>query len=367
VPSELETRVEAALVALPGPSSGAEARARAAALRALPRTRGRSGWRRPLLAAAAAVVVLGAGAAALAQTGTLHVRVGAAHEGAATAARLELPPSAHGIALVAGGRLWLTTRAGTRIEGLPVTAAELSPHALYVAAGIGRALVVMAPDGRRAWALRTGGRVTAISWSPDGLRIAYVVRAAGRTELRWVEGDGDHAVVLEAGVRPVRPAWRADSLALAYVGAGGRAVVDDLARGTHRIVDTGRCAGAIRLLAYGPTGSALALAGRSSVYLDGGVAGPARCVELSAGRVGGLAWARGSAHVAVGGDVVRVAISGGDLSLHAVHGPVGPGPIAAAPDGSLVLGTRGAVVGLTGGRTLLTLPDRPALSSLVVR
>ena len=42
-------------------------------------------------------------------------------------------------------------------------AAALSPHALFIAAGIGRSLVAMAPDGRRAWSHPAGGKVVAIA------------------------------------------------------------------------------------------------------------------------------------------------------------------------------------------------------------
>ena len=90
-----------------------------------------------------------------------------------------------------------------------MTAAELSPRALYVAAGIGRSLVVMRPDGQQAWARAAGGRVEAIAWAPSGLRLAYVVRTASGTELRTIEGDGDHDRLLDDAVRGVRPSWRA--------------------------------------------------------------------------------------------------------------------------------------------------------------
>ena len=61
-----------------------------------------------------------------------------------------------------------------------VSAAALSPRALYVAAGIGHSLVAMAPNGDRAWSRSAGGTVTAVAWAPDGIRIAYVVQKAGR-------------------------------------------------------------------------------------------------------------------------------------------------------------------------------------------
>ena len=73
---ELETRLAESLALLPGPSPVAEARAREAALDALPQPRGRRLWPRVLVAAAAAVALLAAGAVALAALGTIHVVVG---------------------------------------------------------------------------------------------------------------------------------------------------------------------------------------------------------------------------------------------------------------------------------------------------
>ncbi|MGZ4353438.1 MAG: hypothetical protein ACXVZ4_07825 [Gaiellaceae bacterium] len=188
--------------------------------------------------------------------------------------------------------MWLTTRGGTRIERLPVSAAELSPHALYVAAGIGRTLVVMAPDGRRAWSVPVGGTVEAIAWAPSGLRLAYVVRRAGGTQLRTIEADGDHDRLLDGAVRPVRPSWRADSLALAYVAGGGRAVVYDLAHRSRRVVGTDLCPGAIDAVSFAARGVRLALAGPQAVYVDLGSGGAAHCLPIPAG-VRGLAWSSG--------------------------------------------------------------------------
>jgi hypothetical protein len=176
--------------------------------------------------------VLGAAAGALA------VSQRARHDAAPAVAapRLLVPAGAHAIAAVVDGKLWLSTRSGLRIEGLPVASAGLSPHARYVAAGIGRSLIVMAPSGTRAWSHPTPGPVAAIGWAPSGLRIAYVVRLGRGFQLRLIEGDGDHDRLVDASVRPSRPVWRADSLAVAYVGAGGRPILYDLAHGRHRVL-----------------------------------------------------------------------------------------------------------------------------------
>jgi hypothetical protein len=201
-------------------------------------------------AAAAAIAVLGAAAGALAVS--LHSDRPAAP--AVVQPRLVVPHGARGIAAVVGGKLWLTTRSGLRIEGLPVDSATLSPHALYVAAGLDRSLVAMAPNGTRAWSRQTSGPVVAIAWAPSGLRIAYVVRVGHGFQLRLIEGDGDHDQLADAAVRPVKPAWRADSLAVGYVGAGGRATLYDLAHGTHSVV---------RALPPAPLRREVTLAGRS--------------------------------------------------------------------------------------------------------
>ena len=85
-----------------------------------------------------------------------------------------------------------------RLQGLPVTAAALSPHALYVAAGIGHSLVAMAPNGRRAWSHpRRRARSSPIAWAPDGL--AYRLRRPERARLvlHVIWGNGTHDTVLD--------------------------------------------------------------------------------------------------------------------------------------------------------------------------
>src|SRR5262249_30390622 len=149
--------------------------------------------------------------------------------------QLTLPRGANGMAAIVDGRLSVVTKGGFRLQGLPAGAAALSPHALYIAAGIGNSLVAMAPDGRRVWSHPVGGKVVAIAWAPDGLRIAYVVHAGRHFVLHVVYGNGIHDTLIDRSVRAVRPSWRADSLAFAYVGGGGRAVVYDLAHRSHRV------------------------------------------------------------------------------------------------------------------------------------
>lgn len=278
----------------PEPEPRVEEQALARALAALPAGApprlGR--LRAPALAVAAAVALLLVAAGALAAAGALHVTVGR-RSTASTTLRLALPGGARGIAVVVEGRLWLTTRSGLRIEGLPVSTAALSPHALYVAAGLGDSLVAMAPDGRRAWSRPAGGAVTEIAWAPSGLRLAYVVRAGGGFALHEIEGNGARDELLDASVRSVRPSWRADSLAVAYVGGGGAPVVYDLAHRSRRALGV---SGATAL-AFAPRGRALAVATPDGVSVGQAV------VRLP--RVAGLAWS-GDELAVTTGDAVRL-------------------------------------------------------------
>jgi hypothetical protein len=287
--NELEQRLEAAFRGLPKPTREASVRARAGALAVLAPARTSS--RVELAIAVAAVAfALGAGAAALAATGNLHVKLGSPTKPERPIpARLSVPAGTHGIAVVAGGRLWLATMSGLRIEGLPVSSAELSPRALYAVVGIGSSLVALAPGGRRAWVHPTGGRVLGAAWSPDGLKIAYLVAHPGGNELRMIEGDGSPDRVLARGVRPVMPSWRADSLAVAYVDGRGRAASFDLRTGTTRAFDTRRCGGRAREVVYARTAPALAVYSARGVAVVERWSRPPRCrmVGPSLGRVAG--------------------------------------------------------------------------------
>ena len=266
--SELEQRLETMLTGAPEPEAGAGEEALHRALRALqPAAAAHRGVRTVALAFAAALVLLAIAAGSLAAAGALHVSFGTKTKPPVTM-HLTLPRRADGIAVVVDGRLSVVTKGGFRLQGLPVSAAALSPHALYVAAGIGRSLVAMAPDGRRAFSHPAGGRVVAIAWAPDGFRIAYVVDTGRRFVLRAIYGNGTHDEVIDRSVRPVRPSWRADSLAFAYVGGGGSAVVYDLGHSSRRVVVRPTSVGAVTQLSFAPTGSALVVGGqRGMVYL----------------------------------------------------------------------------------------------------
>jgi hypothetical protein len=265
--SELERRLEGLLAAAPEPDPGAGEEALHRALQALrPAAPARRGLRTAVLAFAAAVVLLAITAGSLAGAGALHVSFGAKKKPRPVKAQLALPKGAHGIAAIVDGRLSVVTRGG-RMQGKRVSSAALSPRALYVAAGIGRSLVAMAPDGQRAWSHAAGGKVVAIAWAPDGFRIAYVVRHGHRLALHVIWGTGTHDTLIDRTVRAVRPSWRADSLAVAYVGVGGRAVVYDLGHASHKVVPT--AARDVTSIAFAPQGSELAVAAGRRIRLIG--------------------------------------------------------------------------------------------------
>jgi hypothetical protein len=290
--TELERQLRRTFARLPQPTRESTRRARAAALATLPADGRRAGVGL-LLAAAAVALLVGAGAAALAATGNLHVRLGRQNRSSAPPAHLTVPAGTHGFAVVAGGKLWLTTRRGLRIEGLPVSTAELSPRALYAVVGIGSSLVTMAPGHRRPWTHDAGGRVLAASWSPDGLKIAYVVRRGRHDELRLIEGDGDHDRLLAPRVSPAKPSWRGDALALGYVGAGGRPAVYDLNTESRHMFDTRNCGGRARAVAYAPAARRLAVATTSGVAVIERWSRLPTCLSFDRSRsVNSVAWLR---------------------------------------------------------------------------
>ena len=267
--SELERQLEAMLAEAPEPDPGAGEEALHRALRVLrPVAAPRRGMRTDVLVFAGAVVLLVIAAGSLAAAGALHVSLGTKPKPPPATKQLSLPPGATGIFAIVNGQLSVVTRDGFRLKGLPAGAAALSPHALYIAASIGRSLVAMAPSGRRAWSHPAGGKVVAIAWAPDGLRIAYVVRDGHRFVLHTIYGNGKVGTdkVIDRSVRAVTPSWRADSLAFAYVGAGGHAVVYDLAHLSRNVL--ARPTGVTRV-AFAPRGRALALGTPGSATVAG--------------------------------------------------------------------------------------------------
>jgi hypothetical protein len=277
--SELERRLEGLLAEAPEPEPGAGEKALHHALRALqPVAPAHRGLRTAVLVFAAVIVLLVIAAGSLAAAGALHVSFGAKAKPRPTTTQLVLPKGANGVAAIVDGRLAAVTRSGSQ-HGLSVSAAALSPRALYIAAGVGKSLVAMAPNGRRAWSHPAGGRVVSIAWAPDGFRIAYVVDTGRHFVLHVIYGNGIHDTTVDRSARPVRPSWRADSLALAYVGGGGRAIVYDLGHLSHNLVGT---TAPVTRLAFAPTGRELVVATPDEVVLGR--------TRLATGQIEALGW-----------------------------------------------------------------------------
>ena len=304
MPNEIDAQIARLFSELPEADPEVSDRALARALEALPAPRlaPRPRVRTLAILCAAALVLLALAAGALAAAGGLHVSLGRPSHPektatAATGSQLSVPPGARGITAVVNGRLWLTTSSGLRLQGLPVSAAALSPHALYVAAGIGHSLVAMAPDGRQAWSHPTAGTVAAIGWAPDGLRIAYIVHVGGGFRLYVIEGNGTGDQPIDRAVRPVQPSWRADSLAVAYVAAGGKPVVYDLVHRSSHVISSASARDATRL-AFAPSGSALAVSTQHGFLLTGAGA-RANGGTFAPSLIAGLGWLDGQIALAI--------------------------------------------------------------------
>jgi hypothetical protein len=340
--SELERRLETMFGEAAEPDPGAGEKALHRALRALhPVPAPRRGLRAAVLAFAAAGVLLVIAAGSLAAAGALHVSLGTKAKPPPATVQLTLPKGANGISAIVDGQLSMVTKGGFRLQGLPVSTAALSPHARFVAAGIGNSLVAMAPDGRHAWSHHVGGKVVAIAWAPDGLRIAYVVHESHGFALHVIEGDGAPDTTTDRSVRPVTPSWRADNLAFAYVGGGGRAVIYDIGHKRHRVAGT---ALPVTHVAFAPTGTTLAVATPDSVRLG--------AKKVVTGEVQALGWLKGGLAVAVRGSasdgITAFAPSEASHRAYTAHGFVE----AVTP--TLVIVRNGPKV-FTGHTTLLTV------------
>ena len=281
--SDLEQRLEAMLADAPEPEAGAGEEALHKALRALhPAAPSRRGLRAAVLAFGAVIVLLVIAAGSLAAAGALPVSLGTKQKEPPPRQQLTLPRGANGIAAIVDGRLSVVTNSGFSLQGLPASAAALSPHALYVAAGLGDSLVALKPNRHQAWSHPAGGKVVAVAWAPDAIRIAYVVHTGHRFALHVIWGTGTNDVVIDRSVRPVRPSWRHDSLALAYVGAGGKEIVYDIEHRKHTVIGS---AAPVTRVAFGPVGKTLLAATPGAALLDG--------KTVATGEIEAIGWLHG--------------------------------------------------------------------------
>ena len=318
--SDLEQRLEEMFATAPEPDPGAGEEALHRALRALqPVAAARRGLRAAVLVLAGALVLLVVAAGSLGAAGALHVSFGENEKQVPATSELLLPKGADGISAIVYGRLSATTKGGFGLQGLPVTAATMSPHGLYIAAGIGRSLVAVAPNGRHAWSHAIGGScprsdrvcgtVASVAWAPDGLRVAYVVRTDTRKlALHVIWGNGTHDTVVDRSAQGITPSWRADSLALAYVGSGGRPIVYDLGHESHRVIRWAAARPAVHL-AYAPRGADLAVGTETAAMTIG-----RRDELVLRGQIRGIDWLGGELAVserAAQHTLVRVYSMGG--------------------------------------------------------
>jgi hypothetical protein len=353
--SDLERRLEGLLADAPEPEPGAGEEALQRALHALrPAAPSHRGLRTAVLVFAGTFVLLAIAAGSLAAAGAIHVSFGAkkkSHPVALAATQLTLPKGAKGVAAIVDGRLSVVIKGGFRLQQ-PATAAALSPHALYVAAGIGHSLVAMAPSGRKAWSHPAGGRVVEIAWAPYPTRIAYVVHAGHQFVLHLIWGTGTHDTVIDRGVRAVRPSWRADSLALAYVGGGGHPVVYDLEHRTHSVVGS---AAPVTHVAFAPVGKTLTVATPTTVLLDGNT--------VATGRVEALGWFDDRPAAALGMRTTsRVRTFGTDG--RPVDNFVVPGKVVGLSGGLVVTRTTDRLLAGWREKTVSTLLGVPRMASV---
>jgi hypothetical protein len=250
------------------------------------------------------------------------------------------------------GRLSVVINGGFKLQ-VAATTAALSPHALYVAAGIGHSLVAMAPSGRRAWSHAVRGRVEAITWAPNGLQIAYVVRNGHHLALHLIYGNGKNDRTIDHSVRPVHPSWRADSLAVAYVGGGGKAIVYDLGHERH---DVAASLSSVAYIAFAPFGKTLAVASLGAARVGH--------ETVATGDIEALGWRQdGLLEVALEMGVRPALVATFERSGRPLAGFRVPGRVVAITNGYVVTHTQNRIVaGWRNGGALTILGVGPGTS-----
>jgi hypothetical protein len=184
------------------------------------RSRRRSRWRWPGLAAAVAtLMIIGGGVAAAAAAPSSGVGrlvrdalgIGAPHT---RTALVDLPGGGRLLVQASTGT-WVVAHDGAARRIGKYSGAAWSPRGLFIVAWRGGILTAIEPGGTVHWSLSRPAPIRAARWSPvDGFRIAYLSEGA----LWIVNGNGTANRRYAAALGSVAPAWRPDDAhVLAYV------------------------------------------------------------------------------------------------------------------------------------------------------
>jgi hypothetical protein len=223
---------------------------------------------------------------------------------------IRLPRGAIAFSATAGGRARLVTSSGARLHGKALSALAVSPGAINLLEGSGRALVAVAvSDGHVAFTREVPGEPIAAAWAPAGIRIAYVVRTRAGKRLYDMYGNGQHAFLVAPRTDGGTPAWRWDSLAFAYVRPDGTVMVHSVISGATSTLAR-RCGrGRPAAIAFAPFGGKLAIADRAGrvQVADTLHHGRSTCLRTGTDGVPKLAWLRpGQFLVGTGSSIARL-------------------------------------------------------------
>jgi hypothetical protein len=298
-----------------------------------------------LVAAACAVAFVFGGVTLAATGGGLPLVGGESHHHRQAPTRpaarhpgIQLPRGAIAFSATGGGRAWLVTSSGARLRGKALSALAVSPGAINLVEGSGRALVaVSVSDGHVAFTRRVPGEPIAAAWAPAGIRIAYVVRTGRGNRLYDMYGNGRHAFLVAPRTDGGTPTWRWDSLAFAYARPDGTVMVHSVISGSISRVAR-RCGlGRPAAIAFAPFGGKLAIADRAGhvQVADTLHHGRSSCLRTGVGGMPKLAWLRpGQLLVGAGRSIVRLVdepgLTGG---ADVTRAPGQVAGLAAAPGG----------------------------------